>query len=824
MKRFFPAVLLFALSFFPVNGGIIFSDLDLSDDNLLLFRIDSGSGGVFAQDALFSAQLSGGNTADGFPLQQLTVFPEKMELLENGRTLQVRNVFGAVRLPSSGGLPMPVSGLPSFAGGNPALRSRAEEMTASWDGRWLLCLDPVSPALGNLVMIDAFSGAKTLIASRLERPERIFPASWSPDSRFFVYERDRKLYFYAADTSSVPANERIRLIGDGTMRSVSWSRGGDFYYFRGSTLYRVRGIELFTRSLYSDFLEIGTVAGKIPFEFDPCFDNFWLAPDARSVLVSKGHRSLFYYPLDSGAAETTLPYMLLPRSCSDINVLWSGGGTATVLISVPGLDDTDLKTWRLDLSPGKRADFVPLPPPSNRGLLAAGGSSTAKGSSAVNGSSAAASCPSGSLSPDGKHALFWGRGGILLYDYVNWKLLEVVSARPGTACVWTGNDEFIAGDEQKIERIRLSPGSPPATAGSAITGSATAGPVVAGRDILCLSRASRFGFEDGRAAERNSGSSELRRRILAKSGDDWFVTDGKNPWRAIGSPQLRGGAQASERYRVYTERQGNGLYANLPMIRNIASVGTFPLFPPGAGFADAAAGPSASDSRYTPGTVFSHGNRGGQREAALCFDLYDDDQGLPEVLEALGCFGIKATFFLNGEFIRRHPLAVSDIAGAGHEIASMFYAPIDLSDTRYQASPDFIARGLARNEDEYFRVTGKELSLLWHPPWYTVSTAIVSSAAGAGYTTSSRDIDPMDWVSRDDEKRLGIRQSAASDMVDRIMENVKPGSIVPVRLGLLTGGREDYLFSRINVLLDALFREGYTLTTVLTLMEHSRTR
>jgi peptidoglycan/xylan/chitin deacetylase (PgdA/CDA1 family) len=131
---------------------------------------------------------------------------------------------------------------------------------------------------------------------------------------------------------------------------------------------------------------------------------------------------------------------------------------------------------------------------------------------------------------------------------------------------------------------------------------------------------------------------------------------------------------------------------------------------------------------------------------------------------------------------------------------------------------DFIARGLARNEDEFFRVTGKELALLWHPPWYISSPEIIAAAARVGYTTTGRDLDPLDWVSRDDEKRLGLSQRSSAEMIDSIAALASPGFIIPIRLGLLPGGRNDYLFNRINVLIDALIREGYTLTTVSRIM------
>jgi hypothetical protein len=59
-------------------------------------------------------------------------------------------------------------------------------------------------------------------------------------------------------------------------------------------------------------------------------------------------------------------------------------------------------------------------------------------------------------------------------------------------------------------------------------------------------------------------------------------------------------------------------------------------------------------------------------------------------------------------------------------------------------------------------------------------------------------------------------------MIDRIVAQKQPGSIIPIRLGVLSGGRGDYLFSRIGLLLNALVREGYSVVPISTLMEHAR--
>jgi peptidoglycan/xylan/chitin deacetylase (PgdA/CDA1 family) len=740
----------------PLAAKVNFEGLDLSEDNRLLFRADSALNGAAVQNALFVSRLT------DLSLQQVTAFPEKMELLANGRVLQVRNAFGALRIPLAGGLPRAVPGFPSFASGTLAFGGRVEDMAASMDGRWLLYVEPVSPAYGNLVLIDTQLGEKKIVAQQVDRPDRFFPACWSPDSRVFVYARAGKLYYYTVSPSqTAQVDERYRLIGEGAINSVSWARSGDFFYIKNYTVFRVRGSELFARAIYADFLEIGAVAGKIPFDFDSNFDSFWIAPDSRSILFAKGGRNIFYYPLemdDFNVSNAALPYVMLPQSCYQIQVLWAPSGPLTLLVSV--LREEGRATILYRLNPDAEADrvaFTLLEEPAG---------------------------PNAALSPDGSRALCWGEKGIVLYDYVNWRPLQTISQSPAVSCLWISNGELLAGDGSRIERVSL-------------TGA---------RSLVCLAGVEEYGFEEG------SG------RIIARTGDRWFATDGSEAWVEVSSPILRPTSLVSGRYRVYLEPQNTGPYANIPMIRNTASVGTASLLSSVQYKRESPVRETADSARG----IFTHGLRNGLRETALCFDLYDDIAGLPFVLGTLNRYGFKATFYLNGEFIRRYPQAARIISEAGHEAASMFFAPIDLSDSRYRIGEDFIARGLARNEDEFYQASSRELSLLWHPPYYAASTEIISAAAKAGYRSSGRDVDPMDWLSRDDAYRLSLSQFSAGEMIDRIMEQKRPGSIIPVRLGALPGGRTDYLYLRIEVLLDALIREGYQVVPVSTLMEHAR--
>jgi len=715
-------LILIILSFFTVLPlfSINFSELNLSNDDRLLFKAQADT-----QNALFVSTLT------DLTIQQLTFLPEKMQLIENGRTILAINRFGAARIPLTGGLPSLIPRFPSLVNGN-VHGGRTQELAASEDGKWIICLEPVSPAYGNLFLIEVSSGANWLISEKVELSAVDFPAKWSPDSRLFVYSKGGRLYYFPIISDiSVFVDERLRLIGQGGINSVFWGQRDEFYYFTGNTLYRVRNPELFTHTVYGEFLSIGNVNTVLPIEFDFLFDRYWIAPDSGSILINKGGRVFFTFLLGENRDNASpLPFLAMPYGAENFNVLWSNEGQLAIIASVKN----GISAWRLEIKDNRARNLTAssIPLSSN-----------------------------GALSPDGSKAVFWGENGIELWDFTNWRLIQRLNRRSVFSCVWINNEQFVSGNGRFLEEIDINSKTSAAS----------------GRRI-CLSNADEFGFESGSRPSR----------ILARTENEWFVTDGKNPWVTVTNPQLRQVLLSSERYRVFLEPQYSGNFNNIPMIRNVYFSGTMPLI---------------QDI-----SVFKTNTAVNQSQVALCFDLYDDDTGLLQVLAALRQYNIKATFFLNGDFIRRNPLAAAAITEAGHETASLFFAPIDFSNSRYRITQDFITQGLARNEDEFNNATGRELSLLWHPPFYRSSEFIISAAAAAGYRTVISTIDPGDWLSKEDAVRFNVHQTPASRMVELIMDKIHPNAVIPIRLGLLPGGRDDYLFQRIEVLLDTLIRSG----------------
>ncbi|MEX2443758.1 MAG: polysaccharide deacetylase family protein, partial [Alkalispirochaeta sp.] len=321
-----------------------------------------------------------------------------------------------------------------------------------------------------------------------------------------------------------------------------------------------------------------------------------------------------------------------------------------------------------------------------------------------------------------------------------------------------------------------------------------------------------FGFDP------ESGSIRARsgETIFELSGDGWERT-------SLEELTVTDSGVAGEDYRVYLEDRSRGTYRNMVMIRNLESYGTVPLF--SAARLSYESFPEEEDP--VDFTNFTHGSRIRRREIALTFNAIDSVAGLTEILNSLAEYDVRATFFLNGDFIRRHPGAVREIADSGHEMGSLFFTYFDMADGRFRIDEEFIKQGLARNEDEYFDVTGRELSLLWHAPYYFAAPAIISAAQDMNYTYIGRDVDSLDWVPMRDDSGVSRLYRPTAEIIEEVIAEKQPGSIVAMTVGKPgddrpDGGRGDYLFHRLDVLMNALIERGYEIVPVSTLMENAR--
>ncbi|PKL24269.1 MAG: polysaccharide deacetylase family protein [Spirochaetae bacterium HGW-Spirochaetae-3] len=746
------------------SADIEFIGLDVSPDDRILFSARVEVPGEPGYDTLFSADAETGE------LVQLTFYPESMAVVDDGRRLQIRNRFGVFMTERGFGGIAPLPGIPSFTRGSAIRPGRLVDSRPSPDGTMLLFLSPTSPARGNLILFDLFRNTETVVAKDIEYSADSFPASWSPDSRYFVYDKAAELYYFSTEQSRsgrIP-DESWRKIGAGSILQARWSANGSLYLLRDRSMYRIMPQEFFTQAIYSGIVQPGVLVGKAPFPYDSNFDSFWISPDGSKVLLCKDGRNIFLYRLDPDdfgreAAVTAMPYLFLQGNTVVDQVLWPSNDEVTVFTA--------------SLKDGKRvcgAYRVKAPGQGEEGLSAGFQSLDVAGATGI------------ALSPDESRVAIVTADGIVVRRYSNWASERSLSSPGALHAVWISQDKLAIASSGAIETVELADGS---------------------RTLVALGQPGRYGWS----------ASEPGTVVLETSGAAYKTPAVAAAWTRAADFDPRPASTSSANYRVYPDVFASGSYLNTVMVRSAKGLGTRSLLQAPA----LAYEPFPDRDEPREPLRFDHGSRIRRRELSLVFNAYDGAEGLVGILDALREYGIRATFFVNGEFVRRNPGATRLIAESGHEIGNMFFSVFDATDSRYRADAEFIKRGLARTEDEYFAATGSELSLLWHSPNYSTSTDMLESAAEMNYTYVGRDVDPLDWVGRFQGVLTQGLYSDAHDLVERTVAAIAPGSIVPIRIGIPDGGRADYFYNELPLLINAVLAEGYEIVPVSVLMKHA---
>ena len=79
----------------------------------------------------------------------------------------------------------------------------------------------------------------------------------------------------------------------------------------------------------------------------------------------------------------------------------------------------------------------------------------------------------------------------------------------------------------------------------------------------------------------------------------------------------------------------------------------------------------------------------------------------------------------------------------------------------------------------------------------------------------------MDWVTLADIARMPGSYLDAHRIIENVVAAAKPGSIIRSDSESPTGGRDDYLYRELALLIDDLIGAGYRIVPVSTLIEHA---
>ena len=748
---------------FSIYCNFLFSDIsfvsaDLNRDGDILFSVRTGVLNSFTYDTLFLYSKEKNKT------EQLTFFAEKMNFFKSSNTLQIINRFGIMRMDADSGKAeirerfsaQLVPGSLNF--------QYLESVGSSPDGRWLTVIEPVSPVYGKLTLIDTVTEKRHILIEKAVRNSN--PVCWAPDSKTLLYEDGSVLYFARPEwfMSGQPLDKRFRRLGEGRVKNVRWTSASEFIFLSGNVFYQVNSTELFTKSLYFPLFQAGEFTARLPMEFDGNADSVFISPSGSGAVFISGGRNVCFLKLTGDdyadvKEPFAIPYLLLPGSTAAVSVYWKNDLPIIFSESVSGGKNI-LTVRRLS---SRTAQFEKAAVFTDAVLLSA--------------------------SPDFKMAVIKENGTASFYDTAAWKKSGAFNEENIFSAVWKDSRTVFFGGEKTLYRCTLDSGG-------------------------ALSDKRRINI----TSVQDYGWSETGKKILSKTNGDKETAEyaGRLLWKDSEEKTLFKKNASNAEERIYID-SGVSYFKNMIYIRSLKNFTTRPLFEEPPGFASRLNNPG-EDAYGNSSSVFSHGNRKGKKQVALVFDAMESTDGIAEVLYALKKYGIKATFFINGEALKRNPEAVKEIVKAGHPCGSLFFTAWNLNDTNYGIDESFIRQGLAKNEDGFYALTGSELSLIWHSPNYIASPMIINAGKKAGYIYISPDIRIPDWADSKTENVLpGFRKSPA-DIIEDIYLSALPGSIIPIRLGKTNLKKKDYLYLHTELLITVLAEAGYSFTDVKTLM------
>ena len=198
-----------------------------------------------------------------------------------------------------------------------------------------------------------------------------------------------------------------------------------------------------------------------------------------------------------------------------------------------------------------------------------------------------------------------------------------------------------------------------------------------------------------------------------------------------------------------------------------------------------------------------------ERVVALTFDDGPNPVYTPQVLEILKSYDAKATFFVTGASVAKHPDIARQMVAQGHEIGDhsehhQYKLPFLL--------PSQVRRDYRGTQDAIYNATGV-MPVLYRAPHGRISPWMGLALRHEGANIIGWDVSAGDWHS-----------SAAGVLVQRVSDRVRPGSIILLHDGLNLDDRanRDVVVQALPGIIGQLRHRGYRFTTVSELLNTGR--
>lgn len=181
-----------------------------------------------------------------------------------------------------------------------------------------------------------------------------------------------------------------------------------------------------------------------------------------------------------------------------------------------------------------------------------------------------------------------------------------------------------------------------------------------------------------------------------------------------------------------------------------------------------------------------------QKMVSISFDAAWGNEDTQQLIDILGKYNVKATFFVVGEWVDKYPESVKALCDAGHEV-------MNHSDTHphmSKLSRDQIIAEVNACNDKIEAVTGTRPTLI-RPPYGEYDDNVISAIRSMGMEPIQWDVDSLDW-----------KDLSAADITKRVTTKVQSGSIV------LFHNAAKHTPEALPGILENLLQQGYTFVPI----------
>ncbi len=169
-----------------------------------------------------------------------------------------------------------------------------------------------------------------------------------------------------------------------------------------------------------------------------------------------------------------------------------------------------------------------------------------------------------------------------------------------------------------------------------------------------------------------------------------------------------------------------------------------------------------------------------------------DNADIPQLLDILDQAGVKATFFVVGQWCDKYPESVKAIGDAGHEIGNHSDRHKDMT----KLDRTGIVEEIENASDKVEKITGTRPKL-FRAPSGAYNDLLVETARGLGYEVIQWDCDSIDW-----------KGYTADEICSKIEKKAGPGSITLFHSGA------KHTAEALPRVIEYLKGEGYTILPV----------